>query len=96
MIEITERNGAIISKTPPPSLLHVNQLARYFVLEIYKPWLSEFKGTKAYQPWATLASKSNLSALDNVYINLEQDVLLIKNDFQIIRLFRPLERSFLR
>ena len=96
MIETTERNGTIISKTPPPPLLHVNQLARYVVLKTCKPWLSQFKGTRAHQPWAHFANQSNLSALDNVCIDLERDTLLIKYDIQIIRLFRPLEKQFVR
>ena len=35
VVEIGERNGVIISKTPPPPLLHPNCLARTVVLKLW-------------------------------------------------------------
>jgi hypothetical protein len=99
IIEITFKNGEIYSKDPPPPLLQVLQLSRYAILKIYKPWLPQFKGTSVYEPYAELVErygKGMLSRLDNVCINLEHDILSIKEKQWSPWKFGVLESIFVR
>lgn len=95
-IEIFEKDGIVYSKTPPPALLHVNHESRDVILKKYKPWLPRFKGTAAFKPFTAMVDKmgvDKVSHLQNVYINLEDDTLLIENP---IRNLGPLECYNLR
>jgi hypothetical protein len=97
-VEIFSKDGVIYSKTPPPALLHVNQISRSVVLQIYKPWLPQFKGTSAHKPFAKIAEKKvkgGISALQNVCVSLENDLLVIRQE-RYLRAFGPIECSLLR
>jgi hypothetical protein len=99
IVEIFSKNGVIYSKTPPPALLHVNQVSRSVVLQIYKPWLPQFKGTSAYKTFAKIAEKKvkgGISALQNVCVSFEYDLLLIRQQRHLPSVFGVLECSFLR
>jgi hypothetical protein len=98
-VEIFSKNGVIYSKTPPPALLHVNQVSRSVVLQIYKPWLPQFKGTSAYKTFAKIAEKKvkgGISAFQNVCVSFEYDLLLIRQQRHLPSVFGVLECSFLR
>ena len=98
-VEIFSKNGVIYSKTAPPPLLHVNQVSRSVVLQIYKPWLPQFKGTSAYKPFAKIAEKKvkgGISVLQNVCVSLEHDLLVIRQQRHLPSVFGVLECSFLR
>jgi hypothetical protein len=98
-VEIFSKNGVIYSKTPPPALLHMNQVSRSVILRIYKPWLPRFKGTFAYKPFAKIVEKKvkgGISALQNVCVSLEHDLLVIRQQRHLPSVFGVLESSFLR
>jgi hypothetical protein len=68
-------------------------------LRIYKPWLPQFKGTSAYKPFARIAEKKvkgGISALQNVCVSLEHDLLVIQQERYLPSVFGLLECSFLR
>jgi hypothetical protein len=99
VVEIFFKAGEIYSKTPPPPLLCVNRESRHVILKYYKPWLPQFRGTAAYQPWTQIVEESRLkklSRLQNVCISLEHDVLLIAERQWSLWNFGPLERDHLR
>jgi 2EXR family/Chromo (CHRromatin Organisation MOdifier) domain len=86
-VEVEVRDGRVVSKTPPPALLHLNRESRDFVLSAYKPWLPQFAGTPAHTPYAALLAKYRpsktcpVSCLDDVCFDMERDTLFCKSMF---------------
>ncbi|CZR54675.1 uncharacterized protein PAC_04559 [Phialocephala subalpina] len=99
VVEIFFKDGEIYSKTRPPPLLQVCQVSREVTLKKYKPWLPQFLGTSAYQPYEDLVQErgwENLSRLHNVCIDLRFDMLVINTQQWSPWNFGKLERDELR
>ena len=98
IVEIFFDKGEIYSRSPPPPLLQVNRESRYITLKSYKPWLPQFKGTAAHEPWEVDVQKkgSRLSRLNNVCVSLEHDILFINEKAWSKWNFGHLERHHLQ
>ncbi|KAF8861941.1 hypothetical protein BDZ45DRAFT_671503 [Acephala macrosclerotiorum] len=99
VVEIFFKDGEIYSKTRPPPLLQVCQLSRDVALKYYKPWLPQFAGTLAHQPYEDLVEErgwEDLSRLHNVCIDLHYDILVINTQQWSPWDFGTLERDELR
>jgi hypothetical protein len=98
VVEIYRKGDQLYSKAAPPPLLHVCRESRDVLLKIYKPWLPQFKGTAIYKPWGKVIQQHlgrPQFSLDNVYVNLEYDTLLIRDERTLWRL-GSLECDYLR
>ncbi|KAH7417626.1 hypothetical protein BKA64DRAFT_740105 [Cadophora sp. MPI-SDFR-AT-0126] len=99
VIEVFYKDGQLYSKQQPPALLHVCQLSRHVVQKIYKPWLPQFAGTVAHKPWETQVKKKGverLSKLQNVYIDMEFDILLLNSKIYRAGMLGEIEQQLLR
>ncbi|PVH82231.1 hypothetical protein DL98DRAFT_514006 [Cadophora sp. DSE1049] len=99
VVEIFFKEGQLYSIQRPPALLEVCQLSRHVVQKIYKPWLPQFAGTLAHKPWETLVKKKGVerwSKLQNVYIDMESDMLLLHKWICRPGMFGEIERQILR
>jgi hypothetical protein len=86
-VEVEVRDGRVVSKTPPPALLHLNRESRDLVLSVYKPWLPQFAGTPAHSPYAALLARYRpskthcVSCLDDICFDMERDTLFCRSVF---------------
>jgi hypothetical protein len=109
-VEVEVRDNRVVSKTPPPALLHLNREARDFTLRIYKPWLPQYAGTPVHAPYAAFMAKyrdlnsRSISCLDNVCLDMERDTLFCRSKFDYthnsspwpVSFFGCIEEGFLR
>ena len=109
-VEVEVRDNRVVSKTPPPALLHLNREARDFTLRIYKPWLPQYAGTPVHASYAAFMAKYRhlnmrpISCLDNVCFDMERDTLLCRSKLDFthnsspwpVSFFGYIEEGFLR
>ena len=99
VIEVYHKEGQLYSKQRPPALLQVCKLSRYVIQKMYKPWLPQFARTLACKPWEALVQKKGIerwSKLQNVYIDMESDTLLLSSRICRPGVFGEIERQILR
>ncbi|KAH9210912.1 hypothetical protein DL95DRAFT_393028, partial [Leptodontidium sp. 2 PMI_412] len=99
IVEIFYKEGKLYSKQRPLALLHVYQLSRDVVFKIYKPWLPQFAGTLGHKPWETMVKKKGaerLPNLQNVYIDMDYDMLWANSHIFHPGMFGEIERQLLR